>query len=121
MITVESSGNALPTAVLIGPDGITPPTETIDDDNFATFDPENDGIDFFESLEGMLVTIQNPVAVDATTGFGELYTVASDGAGNLSASNVSEDGLVTVRGGVDALGGFNSGAGSDFNPERIPD
>lgn len=119
VITVESSGNALPTAVLIGPDGITPPTETIDDDNFATFDPENDGIDFFESLEGMLVTIQNPVAVDSTTGFGELYTVASDGAGNLSGSNVSEDGLVTVRGGVDALGGFNSGAGSDFNPERI--
>lgn len=119
VITVESSGNALPTAVLIGPDGITPPTETIDDDNFATFDPESDGIDFFESLEGMLVTVQNPVAVDATTGFGELYTVASDGAGNLSATNVSEDGLVTVRGGVDALGGFNLGAGSDFNPERI--
>jgi len=118
-ITVNSTGNALPTAVLIGPDGITPPTETIDDDGFATFDPANDGIDFFESLEGMLVTVQNPVAVDSTTGFGELYTVASDGAGNLSASNVSEDGLVTVRGGQDALGGFNSGAGSDFNPERI--
>lgn len=119
VITIESSGNALPTAVLIGPSGIRPPTETIDDDNFATFDPENDGIDFFESLEGMLVTIQNPVAVDTTTRFGELYTVASDGAGNLSATNVSEDGLVTVRGGTDALGGFNSGAGSDFNPERI--
>ncbi|MBA4768201.1 MAG: hypothetical protein H2049_11300 [Porphyrobacter sp.] len=118
-ITVESTGNALPTAVLIGPDGITPPTETIDDDGFAVFDPENDGIDFFESLEGMLVTVQNPVAVDATSGFGELYTVASDGAGNLAASNVAASGLVTVRGGPDALGGFNAGAGSDFNPERI--
>jgi uncharacterized protein len=119
VITVESSGNPLPTAVLIGPDGITPPTEIIDDDNFATFDPENDGIDFFESLEGMLVTVQNPVAVDSTTGLGELYTVASDGAGNLSATNVSEDGLVTISGGADSLGNFNSGAGSDFNPERI--
>lgn len=119
VITVISSGNALPEAVLIGPDGIRPPTESIDSDNFATFNPNNDGIDFFESLEGMLVTVQNPVAVDATNSFGELYTVASDGAGNLAASNVSEDGLVVVRGGEDALGAFNSGAGSDFNPERI--
>lgn len=118
-ITVDSTGNPLPTAVLIGPDGITPPTETIDDDGFAVFDPENDGIDFFESLEGMLVTVQNPVAVDATSGFGELYTVASDGAGNLAASNVAASGLVTVRGGQDALGAFNAGTGSDFNPERI--
>jgi Ca2+-binding RTX toxin-like protein len=119
VITVESSGNPLPTAVLIGPDGLRPPTEIIDDDDFTVFDPENDGIDFFESLEGMLVTIQNPVAVDATNGFGELYTVASDGAGNLLATNVAEDGLVTVRGGADSLGNFNAGAGSDFNPERI--
>ena len=119
VITVNSTGNALPAAILIGPDGITPPTETIDDDNFAVFDPENDGIDFFESLEGMLVTVQNPVAVDSTNNFGELYTVASDGAGNFAASNVSEGGLLTVRGGVDNFGSLNSGAGSDFNPERL--
>lgn len=118
-ITVESSGNALPSAVLIGPDGLRPPTEIIDDDDFSVFDPENDGIDFFESLEGMLVTIQNPVAVDATNGFGELWTVASDGANNFAASNVSDDGLIIVRGGEDSFGNFNSGAGSDFNPERI--
>jgi Ca2+-binding RTX toxin-like protein len=120
VITVESSGNALPTAVLIGPDGLLPPTRSIDDDDFSVFDPENDGIDFFESLEGMLVTIQNPVAVDSTNNFGELFTVASDGEGNLAASSVSESGLVTVVGGIeDVLGGFNSGAQSDFNPERI--
>jgi predicted extracellular nuclease len=119
VITVESSGNALPTAVLIGPDGIRPPTEIIDDDDFSVFDPENDGIDFFESLEGMLVTVQNPVAVDTTNNFGELFTVASDGAGNFAATNVAEDGLVTVSGGTDSLGNFNSGTGSDFNPERI--
>ncbi len=119
VITVESSGNPLPSAVLIGPDGLRPPTEIIDDDDFTVFDPENDGIDFFESLEGMLVTIQNPVAVDATNSFGELYTVASDGNGNFAATNVAEDGLVTVRGGADSLGNFNAGAGSDFNPERI--
>ena len=119
VITVNSTGNALPAAILIGPDGITPPTEIIDDDSFAIFDPENDGIDFFESLEGMRVTVQNPVALESTNGFGELFTAASDGNGNLAATNVSADGLLTVRGGADTLGLLNSGVGSDFNPERL--
>jgi uncharacterized protein len=119
VITVNSTGNALPAAILIGPDGITPPTEIIDDDGFAIFDPVNDGIDFFESLEGMRVTVQNPVALESTNGFGELFTAASDGNGNLAATNVSADGLLTVRGGADVLGFLNSGVGSDFNPERL--
>lgn len=119
VITVNSTGNALPTAILIGPDGITPPTEIIDDDSFAIFDPEKDGIDFFESLEGMRVTVQNPVALESTNSFGELFTAASDGSGNLAATNVSADGLLTVRGGADTLGFLNSGVGSDFNPERL--
>ncbi|VVT06316.1 Calx-beta domain-containing protein [Erythrobacter sp. EC-HK427] len=118
-ITVNSTGNALPAAVVIGPNGITPPTETIDDDLFGLFDPASDGIDFWESLEGMLVTIENPVAVDSTNGFGELWTVASDGAGNLDASNVSAGGFVVIDGGAGGLGTFDQGAGSDFNPERI--
>ena len=118
-ITVESSGNALPAAVIIGPNGVTPPTETVDDDGLTDYDPATDGIDFWESLEGMLVTVENPVAIDSTNGFGELWTVASDGAGTLSATNVSETGLVVVEGGEGGLGVFDSGAGSDFNPERI--
>ncbi|MEO0461525.1 MAG: Calx-beta domain-containing protein [Pseudomonadota bacterium] len=117
--TITSDSNPLPNAVVIGPNGITPPTETIDDDNFATYDPANDGIDFYESLEGMLVTVENPVAVDSTNGFGEIYTVASDGAGNLTATNVSAEGLVVIEGGAGGLGEFDAGAGSDFNPERI--
>lgn len=118
-ISIDSSGNSLPGPVVIGPDGISPPTETIDDDNFATFDPANDGIDFWESLEGMLVTIQNPVAVDSTNGFGELWTAASDGEGGIVGTNVSSEGLLVIDGGEGGLGVFNAGAGSDFNPERI--
>ena len=41
--------------------------------------PANDGIDFYESLEGMLVTVENPVAVSATRTFSpfssELFTL----------------------------------------------
>ncbi len=119
-ITVLSSGNPLPTAVVIGPNGVTPPTEIVDDDGFSSFDPANDGIDFYESLEGMLVTIENPVAVDSTNGFGELFTVASDGEGGLLATNVSDEGLVVIDGAdVGTFGTFNADGGSDFNPERI--
>ncbi len=119
IVTVTSSGNPLPAAVLIGPDGITPPTEIIEDDAFATFDPATDGLDFWESLEGMRVTVEKPVAVDSTNSFGELWTVASNGAGTYSASNVAASGLVTIKGGAGSLGTFNTGVGSDFNPERI--
>jgi predicted extracellular nuclease len=116
---VLSSGNALPQAVLIGPDGLCPPTEIIEDDGFTSFDPRTDGIDFYESLEGMRVTVQAPVAVAPTNSFGEITTVASDGAGDLLATNLSERGTVNVEGGAGGLGVTNQGAGSDFNPERI--
>ncbi len=102
-VTVLSSGNALPAAVLIGTGGILPPTEAIDDDGFGTFDPQNDGIDFYESLEGMRVTIEAPLVVSQTTSFGETYVVASGGAG---ATGVNERGGITISGG-------------DYNPEKI--
>jgi hypothetical protein len=102
-ITITSSGNALPAAVLIGAGGLLPPTKTIDDDGFGTFDPQNDGIDFYESLEGMRVTIEAPLVVSQTTSFGETYVVASGGAG---ATGVNERGGITISGG-------------DYNPEKI--
>ncbi|WP_206678965.1 hypothetical protein, partial [Salmonella enterica] len=56
-VTVLSGGNPLPTGV-IGEDR-RPPTKVIDDDSTtsveaadAVFDPQSDGIDFWESLEG---------------------------------------------------------------------
>ncbi len=118
-VEVLSSGNALPEAAQVGAGGLRPPTETIDDDGLASFDPTTDGIDFYESLEGMLVTVEAPGAVAPPTGGGEIYTVASDGAGGLLATNLSERGTVNVEGGEGGLGVTNQGAGSDFNPERI--
>lgn len=102
-ITQLSSGNALPATVLIGAGGVLPPSEIIDDDGFATFDPENDGLDFYESLEGMRVTIDNPLVTFGTNQFGETQVVASGGVG---ATGVNERGGITVSDG-------------DFNPERI--
>ena len=67
--------------VVIGTGGRLPPTQIIDNDGFGTYDPDQDGIDFWESLEGMYVSVAAPRAISNTNGFGETYVVASNGAG----------------------------------------
>jgi len=103
VVTIESHGNPLPAAVLIGPDGILPPTQAIEDDGLAVFDPQQDGLDFYESLEGMLVTVEAPIAVGNTNSFGETWVVAGGGLGAT---------------GMNARGGITLSPG-DYNPERI--
>ncbi|NJM24064.1 MAG: hypothetical protein HC907_38615 [Richelia sp. SM1_7_0] len=102
-ITIQSSGNQLPTATIIGAGGRIPPTENIDDDAFTSFDPDTDGIDFFESLEAMLVTAKDAVAVSGTNGFREIFTVVDDGTG---ATGISDRGTLNI-------------SPDDFNPERV--
>ena len=64
---------ALPAPVLLGPDGRMPPTEVIDDDGLATFEPATDAIDFYESLEGMRVVVEDAIALDPVNNFGEVW------------------------------------------------
>ncbi|GAA4036929.1 hypothetical protein GCM10022281_16910 [Sphingomonas rosea] len=102
-LTIQSSGNALPDAVKIGVGGLLPPTEHIDSDGLTVFNPNVDGIDFWESLEGMRVTIDSPIAVGNSNAFGETEIVASGGAG---ATGINERGGITISAG-------------DYNPEKI--
>jgi predicted extracellular nuclease len=108
-ITVLSSGNGLPAPTVIGSGGRTPPSEVIEDDaagsveTSGSFDPAQDGIDFYESLEAMRVQVNNPVAASARTSFGEIAVLADDGA---------DASVRTPRGGIVVRSG-------DFNPERI--
>ncbi len=108
-ITVLSNGNTLPTATILGNGGRTIPTTVIEDDatgnveTSGTFDPSQDGIDFYESVEGMRVQVNNPVAVGPTNSFGEIPVLADNGV------NAS---IRTSRGGIVIQPG-------DFNPERI--
>ncbi|GAA3710711.1 hypothetical protein GCM10022268_19730 [Sphingomonas cynarae] len=102
-IDIASYGNVLPASTLIGVGGLLPPTQTIDDDRLTSYDPATDGIDFWESLEGMRVTIDNPLVVSNTNSFGETDVVASLGTG---ATGVNDRGGITVSAG-------------DFNPEKI--
>ena len=84
--------------IIIGEDRI-PPTEIIDNDGFAQFDPEQDGIDFFESMEGMLVSVNDPKVV-ALQKYGELTVIP----GNME-TNTTDGGLRIIE--------------TDYNPERI--
>ena len=102
-ITTLSTGNSLPTAVILGAEGRIPPTEVIDNDDLEVFDPAEDGIDFYESLEGMRVEVQDAVAVSPTNRFGEIFTLADNG---VDATGVNDRGGITIR-------------PEDFNPERI--
>jgi len=94
-LTVVSTGNALPAPVTLSgiPDGSLP-----------------DGIAYYESLEGMRVTVSNAAVVGPTNGFGEVPTVGPDaavpGSGFQPASGVL---LVNQAGSGDI----------DYNPERI--
>jgi predicted extracellular nuclease len=102
-ITTLSTGNALPTAVILGTDGRIPPNQIIDNDNFSIFDPAEDGIDFYETLEGMRVTVQDALAVSPINRFGEIFTVADNG---VNATGLSNRGTINI-------------SPDDFNPERI--
>ncbi|MFJ5714125.1 endonuclease [Neobacillus sp. NPDC093127] len=57
--TITKNGTApLPAPIKLGVDRICPP-EIIDNDQFSVFDPEEDAIDFWESLEGMYVQVDD--------------------------------------------------------------
>jgi hypothetical protein len=110
-ITVLSSGNPLPAATIIGAGGRVPPTEAIDPDAFTIFNPNTDGIDFFESLEGMRVTANDFRATTGTNRFGEIFGVVDNGVG---ATGLSDRGTLNI-GPFD----FNGTEKFDFNPETV--
>ena len=111
VVTVLSSGNALPAPTVIGTGGRIPPNTVIEDDATGNveapgvlFDPAEDGLDFYESMEGMLVQMNDLVATSFTfTNFGEIFVVGDNGANATT---------MTPRGGVVIGPG-------DLNPERM--
>jgi predicted extracellular nuclease len=109
MVAVRANEGALPAPIILGAGGRAPPTAVIDDDatgdveTSGSYDPETDGIDFYESLEGMRVQVNDALVVGPTNTFGETWVVGDGGA---SAIDLSARGGILVRAG-------------DFNPERI--
>jgi endonuclease/exonuclease/phosphatase family metal-dependent hydrolase len=108
-VIVTSSGTPLPSPTVVGNGGRIPPDTVIEDDasgsveTSGVFDSAADGIDFYESLEGMRVQLNDALAVGPTNEFGEIPVVGDGGA---------NAGIRTARGGVVIRP-------ADFNPERI--
>lgn len=102
-ISTMSSANPLPALIVLGAMGSSSPTEVIDDDALAIFDPANDGIDFYETFEGMRVQLDGALAVSPRNKFDELYAVAD---GGVFATGMNSRSGITI-------------SSNDFNPERI--
>ena len=106
LVTVVGTAPAQPATTIVGPGGRVPPTAVIDDDatgsveTSGSFDATTDGIDFWESLEGMVAGIEQARVVGPTSRFGETPVVPAGATQH------------TARGGVYV-------SADDFNPERI--
>ena len=99
--TVTKTGTAeLPAALVIGTD-IMPPNKIIDNDQMNTFDPHEDGIDFWESIEYMRVSFPNARIV------GPPYANDSPIVVPKTTNNT-----FNVNGGLNV-------AVDDYNPEKI--
>ncbi|WP_144561720.1 DUF6359 domain-containing protein [Bacillus mycoides] len=76
---VKEKNQQLPPAVVLGENGIKIPDQIIDNDAFGVFDPNEDAIDFYESLEGMRVRMQTPKII-APQKNGNLYVTVENGS-----------------------------------------
>ncbi len=114
-VAILARAQALPAATLLGEGGRAIPNRSIDDDTSGpdveigptAFDPASDGLDYFESLEGMRVQLNDAVATGPTQRFGATsrdLTVLADNGRN--AGLRSEGSGVVI-------------ASDDYNPERI--
>ncbi len=121
---------ALPIPVVIGEAGRLPPAEVViseseiigginlqnaDDAAATPFNPSVDGIDFYESLEGMRVTVDNPVAISGIRQFGtfsaEVFVLTDNGENPSSLSQRTRRGGILLQPDRDNRG--------DQNPERV--
>ena len=95
---------------VVGTGGRVPPDAVIEDDatgdveTSGTFDPASDGLDFWESLEGMRVAAEQRRSPSARpTPSARSPVVGDDGAN--AAVRTARGGLIVTA--------------SDFNPERV--
>ncbi|MFJ7906751.1 lamin tail domain-containing protein [Kitasatospora sp. NPDC096204] len=105
-VSVVAHNAPLPAATLVGQGGRIPPSSVIssvtsgDVETAGNFQPATDGLDFWESLEGMRVEIDNAAVVGPTNSYGEVPVVPQG------------SGTRTNRGGILLQA-------NDGNPERV--
>nr|WP_186811678.1 5'-nucleotidase C-terminal domain-containing protein [Paenibacillus xylanexedens] len=108
-ITVEGQDQPLPAPALLGKNGRIIPT-VIDSDSLSVFNPETDAIDFYVSLEGMRVELENPEIIGPYSSQPGLAVVVDNGVNNP---------LRTPAGGVILTDNGKETFESDLNPQRL--
>ncbi|KAL0580123.1 hypothetical protein V5O48_001899 [Marasmius crinis-equi] len=95
-------------ALDVGPDGVLSSPNNVSRIEVvnATLQPDKYGLDFWESLEGQLVSITNPVVLDFPNRFGEFWV-----HGDWPVSGKNDRGGLTMTFGLDGV--------PDLNPEAI--
>lgn len=100
----------LPEPVVLGKGGRIIPSSVIDDDKLTEFQPDEDAMDFYESLEGMLVTLPTPTILSPywTSGGGTstVYNIPT------RVDNTMDD-VITTAGGIVLKDTKN------LNPQRL--
>jgi predicted extracellular nuclease len=89
-IKINSKGNALPAPVVLGNGGRAVPTKWVDNDGMKSFDANEDGIDFYESLEGMRVSVNDGLIVGAKPKYGEFQILADGGVASSDKLTIND-------------------------------
>ncbi|MCM3172736.1 5'-nucleotidase C-terminal domain-containing protein [Paenibacillus sp. MER 99-2] len=108
-ITVEDTEQQLPEPVLLGSKGRIIP-KVIDSDQFGEFNPDMDAIDFYESLEGMRIQIDEATIIGPYSSEPGLAVVIDNDPNNP---------LRTPAGGVILTGDGAEAFESSLNPQRL--
>ena len=116
-VVIGRSGRIPPNVTVISEGEIEPPINLQNPEDAVAnpFDPDVDGVDFYESLEGMLVTIEDAVAVSATRTFSPFsseFVVLANNAEDVEPGNARNR-----RGGIDLQPDPDNRG--DQNPERV--
>lgn len=119
---ITKTGTAvIPKALVIGED-LFPPNKIIDNDGLAIFDPQEDGIDFWESIEYMRVSFpdarvigpiynnDSPIVVPSTTN----NTFNVNGGLNIAADDYNPEKIM-----LEGVAGKNYDSGDRFNEALI--
>lgn len=109
---ILSSNNTLPEPVLLGEDGRIIPSSIIDNDAIpmTEFQPEEDAIDFYESLEGMLVELPNPTIISPYW---------TSGSGNSLVYNIPTRIQNDDKDVISPAGGLVLKEDDNLNPQRL--
>ncbi|WP_341323186.1 chitobiase/beta-hexosaminidase C-terminal domain-containing protein [Solibacillus sp. FSL H8-0523] len=120
-LITKTGTDQIPEFLVMGED-LFPPNKIIDNDSFAMFDPDEDGIDFWESIEYMRVSFpeaqvigpiynnDSPIVVPSTTN--NLFNV--NGGLNIAADDYNPEKIM-----LEGVAGKNYESGDRFNEALI--